>query len=197
MKSLVKFTITLGALGVIVGLLLVMVYRITLPVINSQDLKALNEGLAGVFPGDNTFEKLNETLKSSDQTITIGDCYEVKNGGNIVGLVVTVSSPGSQAPIKMLVGVKKDGTISGVKILSMSETPGLGANADNPTYFVNRDKKITFLDQFTGKNALKDPLVPKQDIIAMTGATITSNAVSKGVKIAGEVGYNYLKGVAP
>jgi electron transport complex protein RnfG len=197
MKSLMKFTITLGVLGVIVGLLLITVYRITLPVINSQDLKALNEGLASVFPGNNTFEKLNKTLKSPDQTITIGDSYEVKNSGNIIGLVVTVSSPGSQAPIKMLVGVKKDGNISGVKILSMSETPGLGANADNPTYFVNKDKKLTFLGQFTGKNVEKDAFVPKQDIVALTGATITSNAVSKGVKIAGEVGYNYLKGVVP
>jgi electron transport complex protein RnfG len=193
MKSLFKFTLTLGILGIIIGLSLAMVYRITLPVINSQDLKSLNEGFASVFPGTNTFEKINETLKSTDQTITIGNCYEVKNDGNLIGLIVTVSSPGSQAPIKMLVGVKKDGTISGVKILSISETPGLGANAENPNYFVNKEKKITFLSQFTGKNVAKDPLVAKQDIIAITGATITSNAVSKGVKIAGIVGYNYLK----
>ncbi len=193
MKSLFKFTLTLGILGIIIGLSLAMVYRITLPVINSQDLKALNEGFASVFPGTNTFEKINEMLKSTDQTIAIGDCYEVKNDGNLIGLIVTVSSPGSQAPINMLVGVKKDGTISGVKILSLSETPGLGANADNPNYFVNKEKRITFLGQFTGKNVAKDPLVAKQDVIAITGATITSNAVSKGVKIAGTVGYNYLK----
>jgi electron transport complex protein RnfG len=197
MKSIFKFSITLGTIGVITGIVLAGVYKITLPIIQTQDAKALSEGLAQIFPGENNFERLNKSLSSPDQTITIGDCYVVKNGNSVAGLIVTVASPGSQAAIKMLVGVEKDGTIKGVKILSISETPGLGANADNPTYFVNRDKKITFLDQFTGKNASKDPLIPKQDIIAMTGATITSNAVSKGVKIAGEVGYNYLKGVAP
>jgi electron transport complex protein RnfG len=195
MKSVLKFALTLGILGIIVGLSLAVVYRITLPVISSQDLKDLNEGLETVFPGQNTFTKINEQLKSPDQSVTIGDSYLVKSNNEVIGLVVTVTSPGSQAPIQMLVGVKGDGTINGVKILSMSETPGMGANADNPNYYVNKEKKLTFLGQFIGKNAVTESLIPKQDIIAMTGATITSNAVSKGVKIAGEAAYNYLKEV--
>ena len=91
----------------------------------------------------------------------------------------------------MLIGVNKNGTINGVKILKSLETPGLGANANNPKYYVNKGKKITFLDQFKGKK-ISDPFVPKKDVIALTGATITSTAVSKAVKAVGSAAYEYM-----
>jgi electron transport complex protein RnfG len=55
----------------------------------------------------------------------------------------------------------------------MTETPGLGTKAFSPQ----------FLGQFVGKS-VKDPIKPKEDIDAITGATITSRAVCKGVKSA-------------
>jgi len=147
------------------------------------------------FPGDYEFVKLDKPIPSLDETAQISDSFLVKdrNSNKNIGMVVTVTVPGSQAAIKMLVGVKSDGTVSGVKILQMNETAGLGANADNPNYYVDKKNKITFLGQFIGKNTLKDKLVPKEDVIAMTGATVTSRAVSSGVKIAGESIANYLK----
>lgn len=194
MKSVVKFAITLGLIGAICGFLLAMVWRITSPVIAIQDQKALEAGLKVIFPGDYAFEKLEESIKSPDTTSVISDCFVVKSGENIEGMVVTITVPGSQAPIKLLVGVKKDGSISGVRVLSMQETAGLGANAENPTYYVNKQNKITFTGQFSGKNVTSDAFEVKKDVIAITGATITSRAITNAVKIAGNAALSYLNG---
>jgi Na+-translocating ferredoxin:NAD+ oxidoreductase RnfG subunit len=89
------------------------------------------------------------------------------------GKVFQVSPQGYGGPISMLVGVGSSGEVTGVKILSQRETPGLGANI----------VKVLFLQQFIGKT-VKDPLEPKQDIDAITGATISTKAVCWGVKDA-------------
>lgn len=89
------------------------------------------------------------------------------------GRAIEVSPRGYSAPIEMLVGVDDSGEVSGVKILNHRETPGLGAKVTEPK----------FLAQFRGKS-LKDPIEPKKDIDALTGATITTRAVCKGVRDA-------------
>ena len=195
MKSVVKFAITLGLIAAITGFALAIVYQITKPIIEAQDLKALQQGLSEIFPGDYEFVKLDKPISSADPSVQIAESYLVKDKSTQknVGMVARVVVPGSQAPIEMLVGIKSDGTVSGVKILKLNETAGLGANADNPKYYVDKKNKITFLGQFIGKNVEKDKLIPKEDIIAMSGATITSRAISTGVKVAGQAIVSYLK----
>ena len=89
------------------------------------------------------------------------------------GKAVSVSSRGYSGPINMLIGIDKSGKIVGIKILSQTETPGLGANVVKPK----------FLNQFIGKTG-NDPIEPRKDIDAITGATISSRAVCSGVKQA-------------
>ena len=89
------------------------------------------------------------------------------------GQAIPVSPRGYSGTIKMLVGIDKTGKVIGLKVLSQTETPGLGANVVNQN----------FLKQFIGKTA-KDPIEPKKDIDAITGATISSRAVCAGVKQA-------------
>ena len=89
------------------------------------------------------------------------------------GKAISVSPRGYSGPIEMLVGVDPKGKVSGVKILSQRETPGLGAGIVKPS----------FLKQFIGKSS-KDPIEPKKDIDAITGATISSRAVCEGVRDA-------------
>ncbi len=192
MNRITKLTVVLALVSAIAGGVLAGVYQITAPVIQAQNIKALREGLSQVFPGNYKFEEFKGKLKSPDPAVTFGKAYLVKKGNEIVGMIVDVTTPGDQAPIEMLVGVNRDGTINGVKILKSLETPGLGANASNPHYYVNKKKKITFLGQFKGKK-VTDPFIPKKDVIAITGATITSAAVSRGVKAAGVAAYNYMK----
>jgi len=64
-----------------------------------------------------------------------------------------------------------EGKITGIKVVKHAETPGLGANAES-------DK---FTNQFIGK---ENNLVIKEDIDSLTGATITSRAVTEAVNSA-------------
>lgn len=98
---------------------------------------------------------------------------EVLPQGTVGGKAIKVAPRGYSGPIEILVGIDGKGKIVGIKVLSQRETPGLGANVSSPK----------FLKQFIGKNA-QDPIEPKKDIDAITGATITSRAACQGVKEA-------------
>ena len=90
------------------------------------------------------------------------------------GFVVEVTPSGFGGAIDMVVGVASDGTVTGVSIIDMSETSGLGANA----------AKDSYRSQYVG---LSGELAVNKDggeIDALTGATITSRAVTEGVNTA-------------
>jgi electron transport complex protein RnfG len=90
------------------------------------------------------------------------------------GYVVEVTPSGFGGTIDMVVGVGQDGTVTGVSIISMSETSGLGANAS----------KDSFRSQYVGKSGTLAVSKDGGDIDALTGATITSRAVTTGVNSA-------------
>ena len=84
---------------------------------------------------------------------------------------------------KVISGINMDGTIAGAVIGSMTETPGLGAKAqDQP-----------FISQYNGKSIDNEIIVSKSstgaenEIVAISGATITSQAVTDGINLAVEV----------
>lgn len=161
---MVKDTIKLGIIlllicGISTGLL-AYVNMVTKPVIAENDIKAQLVAKQEVIPEAATFEEIDENISAGKD----------KNG-NIIGYAVSVKPFGYGGEISMIVGVKSDLTVSGVKILSLSETPGLGAKAQDDN----------FLSQFNGKN--KDMKL-KDDIAAISGATVTSTAVTDGVKEA-------------
>ncbi|MBQ6267640.1 MAG: RnfABCDGE type electron transport complex subunit G [Clostridia bacterium] len=107
--------------------------------------------------------------------------------GKVIGCVVTAVTKGYGGDITVMTGVDADGAVTGVSILDMSETAGLGANA----------KKQSFRDQFIGKIAgvtvSKDQ--PGENAIdALTGATITSRAVTRAVNASIEAAGGVLNG---
>ncbi|MFR6344573.1 MAG: FMN-binding protein [Christensenellales bacterium] len=93
--------------------------------------------------------------------------------GNTLGYCVSVAPNGYKGAINMNVGVKADGTLSGVRIGSNSETAGLGA----------RVSEESFYGQYEGKTT---PIVLGDQVQAITGATISSTAVTTGVNAAAE-----------
>mgnify|MGYP001605283820 CR=1 FL=1 len=104
--------------------------------------------------------------------------FTAEKNGKIIGYVVPAESKGYGGAIKMLVSVTPQGKIIDFDILESKETPGLGDNAS----------KDPFKSQFKGKE-IKDLEVVKDktkvnNIQAMTGATISSKAVTKGIKEA-------------
>jgi len=105
---------------------------------------------------------------------------EANGAGDFTGYAFQlVTTEGYGDSITLMVGFKADGTISGMDIVSHSETPGLGAKADEDG----------FKGQFSGKaistlNLVKGDGSQPQDIDAIGGATITSRAVTKAINVA-------------
>ncbi|MCJ7855885.1 RnfABCDGE type electron transport complex subunit G [Lachnospiraceae bacterium NSJ-143] len=94
--------------------------------------------------------------------------------GNTVGYVLSCTTSSFGGPLKMMVGVDLEGTVTGVRILSHADTPGLGALATSPDFY----------EQYTGKSGTLAVDKDGGEIVAITSATITSRAVTVGVNDA-------------
>jgi electron transport complex protein RnfG len=129
---------------------------------------------------------------STVPTIRFDQTYEVTRAGAPLGLAIKVAGNSYGGESTLLVGVGTDRRIAGVKVLDTKDTPGLGANAKSPTYFVDKTSKTTFPGQFTGK-PLADPFEVKRDVTAITASTITSRALTNMVKQAGIAASSYLE----
>ena len=170
---------------------LAFVYAGTERVIAQRQEDDLNAALNELFPDADRFQPI-ENIRSLDPAVTIeeGGAFVALRGDwrvapEVIGVALRTSRASYSGAIKVLVGVGVNGKISGVKILEHTDTPGLGANAGSATYYIDRLNGIHFYDQFAGKS-VSDPFEPKQDVVIVTAATITSRAVAASVKAAGE-----------
>lgn len=118
-------------------------------------------------------ESFEEEKTGDDAAIYVG-----KKGGEEVGYCVSISPKGFGGDINLMVGVDLNLNVTGVEIINMSETPGLGSKAS--------DKK--FISQFNGKgeniSVIKSGAAADNEIVAISGATVTSKAVTEGVNNA-------------
>ena len=165
---LVLMGVALGSAG-----LLGLVFGVTAPVIVAQKEAARQEALAMLLPEAERFEP--DTLISDGDTSIIYHAYDEKE--TKVGIVFTVAPKGYAGPIETMVGVRADSTISAIRIASaaegMRETPGLGARVLEDT-FRNQFKGLKHDDLYLAKEGGR--------IDAITAATISSNAVTSGVR---------------
>ena len=164
-KQIVHLSLTLFVITAVAALVLSVVNTLTADTIAMRREAARQEAMACVMPGADVFSD----LYSEDTAIErISGAYK---GTQFVGYCVEVSPKGFGGAINLMVGVNPNGKVTGVTILDHSETPGLGARAAEPD----------FLDQYIWKSG---KLVVGSDINAITGATITSKAVTEGVNTA-------------
>jgi len=174
--------------------MLAFVYTGTAAIIEQRHEADLRAAQKEIFPDADSFEPA-VGIESPDASVTIGDAYTAIRNGEPVGAVLQLSHAGYSGPIEIMAGVSIDGIITGVKIMEHSDTPGLGANAASPSYFVDRANGITFYGQFAGKS-VHDPFEVKGDVVAITASTITSRAVAVTVKAAGIAVTAWFNGVA-
>ncbi|MCL2008759.1 MAG: FMN-binding protein [Treponema sp.] len=182
--KMIKLGVILAIYACVACVGLAFVYSGTLDIITLREQEALEHALQVVFPNADSFSAIS-ALASTDPAVTIEDAYAVFARGELIGAAIRTSRFSYSGPIKILVGVGVDNRISGIQILDNIDTPGLGSNASSRSYFVDRPHGIRFYDQFAGKS-VSDPFIPKQDVIAIAAATITSRAVTSSVKAAGE-----------
>lgn len=167
-----RLTGILLAITLVVAALLGGVNAITKDPIAAITADKVTEGIRKVLPSDETPEKLDD-FKDPSGLVTA--YYKVGSAGYVAEVVVG----GSQADIDMMVGVAADGTVSGISFISISETSGLGAVAAQDS-----SKGSAFRDQFIG---LSGTLAVEKDggsIDSLTGATVTSRAVTAAVNAA-------------
>ena len=183
-RESVKNTISLTLITVIAGLLLGLVYEITKDPIREQKQLAKESAYKEVFADAVSFEpvvmdeQIGEELRTHGWDADIDEAMKVFDGNqNPLGYVLTVTDhEGYGGDIQFAMGVKNDGTLNGISFLSIGETAGLGMKAlEEP-----------FRNQFTNKKAevfsyTKNGATADKEIDAISGATITTNAVTNGV----------------
>ena len=136
------------------------------------------EALRNVMPEADSFRPI-ELPPQAGGDVMVTEAQEAMKGAEGVGWCLSVSSKGYGGPVGMVVGITSKGEVRGIRILSHSETPGLGAKSAEPAFYSQFDGKGKFpLRVAKGEGA------GPEDISAISGATITSNAVVAGVNAA-------------
>ena len=171
-KQIASLGLSLLIITAVAATVLSLVNALTADAITMRQEAARQEAMVCVMPNADVFSD----LYSKDETIErITGAY---HGTRFVGYCVEVSPNGFGGAISLVVGVSANGKVTGVTVLEHSETPGLGAKAEEPD----------FLQQYVGKSG---KIVVGSDINAITGATITSKAVTDGVNTAVTAVINY------
>ena len=195
MKNILRLGITLALFAVAACVMLAFVYSGTKNKIDENQESELKAAQKELFPEADSFPEISEELQNPDRSVTIEKQYGAFQDGEPIGAVLQVSRGSFGGPIRILVGVSAGNIITGIKILEHSDTPGLGANAASPRYFVDRAAGMTFYGQFTGKS-VADPFEVKRDgdVQAITASTVTSMAVTAAVKAAGKSAAAWIAG---
>ncbi|MCB5231118.1 MAG: RnfABCDGE type electron transport complex subunit G [Candidatus Cloacimonas sp.] len=163
MKDYIKLGGILFIIAAVASGILAFVNNVTSPIISENQL--LNEQSARneVLPDAVKFEEVD-----SEIVYYIGFDKE----DNVVGYTFVAEGSGYSGVLHTMVGVDTEFKINRIKVILQSETPGLGANSENPE----------FTDQFNGR--IKDELAVDKDggeIVSITGATITSRAITESL----------------
>ena len=191
-SGMLKLGCILAIFATTACVMLAFVYSGTSTIIAQRQQADLKSALGELFPDADDFKAIDE-IKSPDSAVAVESAYAAVKNGEIIGAALSLSRASYSGPIKTMVGVGVSGHITGVKIMEHSDTPGLGANAASPSYFVDRENHITFYGQFIGKHS-SHPFRVKDDVIPITASTITSNAVSASVKAAGLAVHAWISG---
>ena len=200
-NKIIKDALALTLITLVAGVALGGVYEITKDPIAKQEAQAKAEAYEQVFTDAAAFEEveMDDTLIQTIRDQLDQEGYKAQSieevmraedqSGETLGYAFTVvTSEGYGGDIQFSMGVQNDGTLNGISILSIGETAGLGMNADTPA----------FKDQFVGKQVeklqyTKNGATQDDEINAISGATVTTNAMTNGVN-AGLCAFRVMEG---
>ena len=161
-----------------IAALLAVVNGFTSVKIAENSLRVTGEAISALFSGYDEAQPLDVAVEAPVTGVTA-----VKSGGALTGYCVFVEQKGFGGTISLIVGTDPSGVAIGVKILNMSETPGLGSKTNDADY----------LSQYIGKTS---DITLGDNIDAIAGATISSKAVYNAVKAALTAVENLPEGIA-
>ncbi len=163
LSYLIRMAVVLTCICAVMAGLLAAVNALTKDVIAENRAREKREAILTVFPeGD----RVEEYTTASGETVNV-----VFENNEIIGYTVHVVASGYVGPVDMMVGIDRTGKISGIRIISMEETPGVGTKI----------RASSFLAQFIG---LDRSVVYGENADVISGATFSSQAVAQGVNAA-------------
>ena len=193
-SGFMKDALVLFAITLVSGLCLGFVYDITKGPIEQATIDKNNRTYQEVLAAASSFQEIEGSAEKIAELAASGELAGFGGvaiesvltgsdaGGTIVGYVVnSLSNDSYGGAVKISVGLDADGAITGVGIREINDTPGLGLKA----------KESKFKDQYIGKKKEAEYLVVTKlgakvnnEIDAISGATVTSNAVTNAVNAA-------------
>ena len=193
MREAIKLGVILMVIAGCAAGALAVVNSFTEPLIQKQQEEALQNALSEVLPGSSGVFILNNELKNqapAEIQDLFGDIYIAISGtdggitgidGGATGLVVTVLPTGYASTIMLLVGMDATGSLTGVRVISQGETPQVGSKIAEPEFYAQ--------EAFAGQTVSNNLKVTKDggNVDAVTGATVSSRAVVRGINAAFEL----------
>ena len=165
-----RLAVTLLVITAVVAGLLAGVNSVTKPVIDQLNAEKTQKAIETVLEGG--YHTVIEDY--ADATGLVSKVYQGDNG-----YALEVTPGGFDNTITMMVGVANDGTVTGISVISHTETAGLGAVAAAST-----SAGESFRGQFVGMRGSVSVTKDGGEVNAITGATITSRAICTGVNAA-------------
>lgn len=158
-----------------VGAAVALTFSVAGPRIEQRAKESADAARKQLFPEADSFQEQAPPIESG-----LDNCYGAMQGGSLIGYIAQVTVSGSQGMVEVIAGMDIEGKLVGISVggSGFSETPGLGSKV----------KEEGFTSQFTG---LSTPIELKQDVDAVTGATVSSRAVVDAVNLMGR----YLTGL--
>ena len=173
-KYIVRLVGILTGICLVVALLLGVVNQVTKPQIDALQKAKMEAAMAQVLPADEYVAwEANESVPAH-----VTSLYLAKSGGESIGWVAETSTSGSQGIIEMMVGVDLEGNVTGVSVVSHSETPNIGTK-------VVADQSV--LDRFIGMSHGDGEITVNSGtnrFDGISGATYSSKGVTAGVNAA-------------
>ena len=138
--SMIKLGLVLCAYAVVACAMLAVVNNFTAPKIAQNQERKVSQAMAEFFPDSGlTFETVNDFTPPVVGAITVDEMYVAKRGNEIVGAAAQVSGP-TYDQGTILIGIKTDGTVTGLKFLKLTDSPGFGLKANDSTFTLPNGK---------------------------------------------------------
>ena len=178
-KFVLKVAGTLTIIALVVAALLGVVDMVTRDKIDAINVEKTNQALAAVAPEGAEFtpvELSDAAVAAAAAYGTLDSMYEMSTGGYAMKIVAS----GSQGSIEMIVGVDGNKALTGVSVVSHSETSGIGTKVVGNEL---NDAGVPVLDQFIGLSG-SGSLVVKKNIVPITTATVSTKGITTGANAA-------------
>jgi electron transport complex protein RnfG len=178
--DLLRMALTLFLICSFVAALLALANYYTAPIIKKTAEKQLNDSLKSLMVNAAEFETMPAATALVEQSVPVLAVYKAKDAAGLeIGYCVHVAPIGYSDTIEMLVAIDGEGAVSGVKILSISDTPGVGMKVQSDEAF-----QKSLIGRTEPATVVKEAPADQTQVQGISGATISSTAYVEGVNTA-------------